>query len=69
KDFYLILYINKLLVYTYKVKLFTKLDIYIIFNKIYIDSNSKKYTTFYTYYKIYKLKILSFRLYNSSTIY
>ena len=69
KNAYLILRINKLLTYSYKAKIFTKLNIYAAFNKIYINPDSKEYTTFRTRYRTYKTKVLLFSLCNSLAIY
>ena len=69
KDAYLIPRINKLLAYSYKAKIFTKLNIRAAFNKIYINPNFKEYTTFHTHYRTYKTKVLLFSLCNSLAIY
>ena len=69
KNAYLILRINKLLAYSYKAKIFTKLNIHAAFNKIYINLNSKEYTTFCTYYRMYKTKVLLLSLCNSLVTY
>ena len=58
KDRYLLPLINKTITRLAKAKVYIKLDICQAFYKIRIDPNSEKLTTFYTYYKSYKCKVL-----------
>ena len=69
KDTYPIPRINKLLAQVSKAKIFTKLDIRQAFHRIRINLQSEDYTTFKTYYRTYKYKVLPFGLYNSPSIY
>ena len=50
--------IDKTLAKLAKAKVYIKLNIYQAFYKIKIDLNLKELTTFYTYYKSYKYKVL-----------
>jgi hypothetical protein len=61
--------IDKTLAQIRRAKLFTKLDIKQAFYQIKIYPNSKELTTFRTWFKAYKYKVLPFRLTNSPVIY
>ena len=52
-----------------KARIFTKLDIRQAFHRIRIDPGSKDLTMFWTYYGIYKYKVLPFGLTNGLAIY
>ena len=58
KDRYPLPLIDKTIARLAKVKVYTKLDICQAFYKIRINPNSEELTTFYTYYKSYKCKVL-----------
>jgi hypothetical protein len=64
KDWYPLSLINKTLAQISCTKIFTKLDICQTFHQIWIDSLSKDLTTFQTCYRLYKYKVLLFRLTN-----
>ena len=69
KDQYLIPLINKLLARIRRTKIFTKLDIRQAFYYIQIDPASEELTIFRTRYRLYKYKVLPFRLTNSLVTY
>jgi hypothetical protein len=61
--------IDKTLAWIRRAKLFTKLDIKQAFHRIKIHLNSEELTTFQTWFRVYKYKVLPFRLTNSLVIY
>ncbi len=69
KDQYLIPLINKLLAQIRRAKIFTKLDIRQAFHYIRIDLASEELTIFRICYRLYKYKVLPFRLTNSLATY
>ena len=58
KDRYPLPLIDKTFTRLAKAKVYIKLNIRQAFYKIRINPNSKELTTFYTYYKSYKCKVL-----------
>ena len=47
-------------------KIFTKIDIKNVYYYIYIYKDNECKTVYYTYYRLYKYLIMSFRLINTS---
>jgi hypothetical protein len=64
-----LLLINKTIARLAKAKVYIKLDIWQAFYRVQIDPNLKELTTFYTYYKSYKCKVLWEGLTNKPIIY
>ena len=58
KDWYLLLLIDETLARLGKAKIFTKLDIQGAFHQICIYPASEELTSFWTYYSIFKCKVL-----------
>ena len=52
-----------------RVKIFTKLDVQQAFYQIRLNKEAEDLTTFYTRYKLYKYKVLSFKLCNESALF
>jgi hypothetical protein len=61
--------IDKTLAWIRRAKLFIKLDIRQAFHQIRMYLNFEELTTFQTWFKAYKCKVLPFRLTNSLVIY
>ena len=51
------------------MKIFTNINIYQIFYRIYINPDDKEFITFYTRYSTYKYKVLPFKLTNGPSIF
>jgi hypothetical protein len=62
----ILLLIREILTRLYKVKIYTKFDVIVIFNEIRINENYKEKTAFFTRYKFYEYLIISFELCNTS---
>ena len=69
KDRYPLPLLNKTLAQISRAKIFTKLDIRQAFYQIRIDPRLEDLTIFQTRYRIYKYKVLPFRLTNGPAIY
>jgi hypothetical protein len=69
KDQYPLPLINKTLAWIGRAKLFTKLDIRQAFHRIRIHPDSEELTTFRTRFRVYKCKVLPFRLTNGLATY
>jgi hypothetical protein len=61
--------IDKTLAWIRRAKLFTKLNIKQAFHRIRIHLNSKELTTFRTWFRAYKCKVLPFGLTNGLVTY
>ena len=61
--------IRKTLLKLYIVKIYSKFDIIVIFNKIRIKEDEKKKTTFLTRYNLFEYIVISFKLYNVLSIF
>ena len=66
---YFILLIDEVLIRIQGYKYLTRLNIIIVFNKLRMHSNNKNFTTFVTFLKTYKYRVLLFELTNDSIIY
>jgi hypothetical protein len=69
KDRYPLPLIDELLAQVSKAKVYTKLDVRQAFYCIHIDPESEELTTFRTHYRLYKYKVLLFRLTNGPATY
>ena len=61
--------IREILIKLLHAKIYIKLDIIAIFNKIKIKKNHEKKTTFFTRYKLFEYVIILFDLYNIFNIF
>ena len=61
--------IKEIIIKLYFAKIFIKFDIIIIFNKIRIKKDNEEKIIFLTRYKLFKYVIISFKLYNASSIF
>ena len=66
---YFVSLINEILAKIQGCKYLTRLNIIIVFNKLRIYSNNENFITFVIFFKIYKYRMLSFKLTNDSVIY
>ena len=69
RNHYFIFLINEILIKIQNYKYFTRLNIITTFNKFRIYLNNENFTTFIIFLKIYKYRMLSFKLTNDSIIY
>jgi hypothetical protein len=69
KDYYPLPLIDETLAYISGAKIFTKLDIRQAFYRICIYLDLEDLTIFYTRYRVYKYKVLPFRLINRPATY
>ncbi len=69
KNHYSLLFINKMIDKIVDCKHLTWLNIIFTFNKLCMHFNSKNYTIFIITLKVYKSKILSFKLTNDSILF
>ncbi len=66
---YSLLLINETLTYIQDSKYLTRLNIIVVFNKLYMHSKSKDLTIFIIFFDFYKYHVMSFELINDSTFY
>jgi hypothetical protein len=69
KNYYPLFLIQEILAWLSKTKIYTKLDIIIIFNCIYITEKQEYLTVFNIYYSLYKTLIILFGLSNAPIIF
>ena len=61
--------IKETIIKLYIIKVFIKFDIIIIFNEIRIKEDNKEKTIFLTRYELFEYVVISFELYNASSIF
>ena len=59
--------IKKILIKLYAIRIYSKFDIIVVFNKIRVKDKYKKKIVFLTRYNLYEYIIISFKLYNALT--
>jgi hypothetical protein len=64
KNYYLLPLIQEILVRLSKAKIYTKLDVIIVFNHIYIIERQEYLTVFNIYYSLYETLVILFELSN-----
>ena len=69
KNRYFISLINEILTKIQNCKYFIRLNIIIIFNKFRMHLNNENFIIFFIFFKIYKYRVLSFKLINNFIIY
>jgi len=69
KNRYLLLLVRKTLNALYGAKYFTKLNIITVFNRIRIAEGYKWLTAFITRFRLYKILVIPFSLYNAPAIF
>ena len=69
KNYNILSLIRETLLKLYIVKIYSKFNIIVIFNKIRIKEDEKKKTIFLTRYNLFEYIVISFKLYNAFSIF